>query len=221
MAVADLRDQGGEASGAGSQHASWVPIALQHRDVGVSELPGHRLIEHRHDVAGQFPDPGLLRTGQIPEAIRGPHPPIQRRPWPLGQLDRQQPVVDQRQLRQRLGVDQVRLGVTGPELPQRRRLRCRHPIHEMPATHEEHRHRQPRRSRRLEHHLQARPLRGVLQRGALEGLQSLDAPDAPGSRHDLTCLHRGRRPCARSRHPDRSLPADEPSWSPFPYPDAG
>jgi hypothetical protein len=91
-----------------------VGPTFQHCEVGDTEIAGER--GHREQLAGQVLDPHLVLGCQAGQAVRCPHPPIQRGalgPW---QLERTQPGrVDQPQTRQGVRVDPVGLGVPRQE----------------------------------------------------------------------------------------------------------
>ena len=88
------------------------------------------------------------------EASRGSF--AQRNSWLSRSSGRTPRGMEQRETRQRVGIDAVGLRVARQEPTQMSGLHRAHPIHEMTAN-DEHRGRQPRRPRRFNHHLNRVP----------------------------------------------------------------
>ena len=166
VVVRRLGDHCREPLGARLDQQVRVGPPFQHREVSHAEVTAQR--RHRQQLADQVLDPHLV-LGRCPgQAIRRPHPPIQRGAFHPGQLQwLQAGRVQQRQPGQGVGVDAVGLGVPGQEPAQVRRLGRRHPMHHVAPVGEEHRDRQPRRARRLHHHLQTNAPRAARQRSCL------------------------------------------------------
>ena len=177
-------DQRGQLGRPGGQQRPRVSVAFQHLQVGLAQVAGQR--GHRHQLPHQVLDPGLVPGGLLGEPVAGPHPPVQGRLVPLGQLQLDQPVRGgQRQPRQRLGVDPVALGMPPVELAQVSGLRRGHPVHRVAAGGQEPGHREPGRAGRLQHHLQPGALRRPGQRPGLHRQQRLPRGHAPGRAHLL------------------------------------
>lgn len=207
MTTRCLADQADQPGTAGAQQRPRVAVTLQDRDVRVGELPADRVIQHRHRLAGQLAQPHLVARRRLGETIGSPHATVKARRVALHELQALQAVgVHDRQTSEGLGVDRVRLRMLRQELPQRCRLRRAHPMHDMAAAAEEHRHRQPRRARWFDDHLQARPRRRAGECCRLNRLQTLDRrPAPPPGQHRRGLVDHDHRVAAR----DPEIDADD------------
>ena len=116
VVVGRLGDGGRLALGTHPHQHVRVRPALQHSQVGSAQVTGQR--GHGHERADQVLDADLVLGAGLGEAVRRPHPAVQRRPLHAGQLEGMQTGgVDEGQAGQGVGVDAVCLGVAAEEPP--------------------------------------------------------------------------------------------------------
>jgi len=191
LSLGGLGDHRQQSGSPGSQQRPRVCPPFQHCQVGLGQVPGQRAVGQQ--LAGQVLDPPLVQRTLLGQPVTGPHPAVQRSGLrAVGQLQRlQAPGCDQRQPGQGVGVDAVALGVPGQEPPQIGGLGAGHPEHPVPTGGEEHRDRQPGRTGRLHHHLQAGARNGAGQRRGLHRGQALHrrASSSPADLAAITAQH--------------------------------